>query len=459
MRTKSTVSRRALMKTFAGLGMAAPFYGLLRDAFAQTTTPPPPRFVVLNSPHGCAPDMWRPRTASGAAAASGSSGWTLDFDPDASLGPLEKHKDSLLIIEGLDLKCNYDVDGQYLGHNGGAVAPLTGLHARAPEDADSMRTTGPSIDTFLASRLKVAPFLFFPLGYSGSNLMVTFDQSGERVPNEYDLGASFDKWFGAFMPPATAAPDPKIAARSKAETAVLGYLNADAKRLRARLAGTEALKLDGQIDALNLIAQRLAGVDSTPPPAACVKPTRPQSAQDASVVVQSMLTFAAQLLACNLTRVANLSLDPAGSGKMPWISTTLAVHTDIAHAYRPDDPASGRMLSKVQRWYASQVAAFIDLLKAIPEGNGTVYDNTIILWINELGDPARHMNNNLPFVMAGGGGTYKKGRYLQFSVAPEYKDSPDAHNKLLTSIANQYGAGVTTFGDPRYPGELPGFLG
>jgi hypothetical protein len=321
-----------------------------------------------------------------------------------------------------------------------------------------MRTTGPSIDYLLAARLKVAPFLFFPLGYAGSNLMVTFDQAGERVPNEYELGTSFDKWFGAFMPPTATTPDPKAGARQKAELAVLGYLNDDAKRLRARLAGTERLKLDGQLEALNLISQRLTSVGAAAP-VACAKPARPQNAQDAAVIVQSMLSFGAQLLACNLTRVANMSLDPAGSGKMPWLSTTLAVHNDIAHGYRPDDPASARMLSRLQRWYASQVASFIDMLKAIPEGDGTVYDNTIILWINELGDPARHMNNNLPFVLAGGGGTYKKGRYLQFSVDPEYKGSPDAHNKLLTSIANQYGLGATYFGDPRYPGQLPGFLG
>src|SRR5262249_44970781 len=128
------------------------------------------------------------------------------------------------------------------------------------------------------------------------------------------------------------------------------------------------------------------------------------------------------------------------------------------HGFRPDDPVSGRNLSKVHRWYAQQVADFIALLKAIPEGNGTVYDNTIILWVNELGDPARHMNNNVPFVLAGGGGTFKRGRYLKLGPGAEYKDTPDPPTRLLTSLVNQYGAGMTVFGDERYPGELPGFL-
>jgi hypothetical protein len=105
------------------------------------------------------------------------------------------------------------------------------------------------------------------------------------------------------------------------------------------------------------------------------------------------------------------------------------------------------------------VAYFIGLLKGIPEGNGTVYDNTIILWSNELGDPARHMNNNLPFVVAGGGGTFPKGRYLKFSTGTEYADTQAPHGQLLTSLVNQYGMNMTAYGDPLYPGELPGFMG
>ena len=176
-------------------------------------------------------------------------------------------------------------------------------------------------------------------------------------------------------------------------------------------------------------------------------------------MIRDMLRFATQVLACNLTRVATLSIDPAGSGKMPWLMGEAKIHDDIAHGWRADDPESGRKVSRVHRWYTQQVADFIAMLKAIPEGNGTVYDNTIILWMNELGDPARHMNNNLPFVLAGGGGSYKKGRFLKFGVAPEYRDSKDPHNRLLTSLANQFGMNLTVFGDARYPGELPGFAG
>src|SRR5262249_4132306 len=135
---------------------------------------------------------------------------------------------------------------------------------------------------------------------------------------------------------------------------------------------------------------------------------------------------------------------------------TAAAHNDIAHGYRPDDDATQRHLSILQNYYAQQVADFIDRLKAIPEGNGSVYDNTIILWANEFGDPARHLHSNVPFVLAGGASTFKKGRYLQFTLGPEESDPPTPHTQLLTSVVNQFGANLKVFGDPMYPGELPG---
>jgi hypothetical protein len=69
------------------------------------------------------------------------------------------------------------------------------------------------------------------------------------------------------------------------------------------------------------------------------------------------------------------------------------------------------------------------------------------------------MNNNLPYVLAGGGGSYKKGRFLQLGYAAEYRDPQNPNNVLLTSIANQFGMDMPCFGDSRFPGELSGFLG
>jgi hypothetical protein len=448
-------SRRTFLKTLAGAGVASQFAGLFRDVWAAVPASAP-RFVVLNSPHGYAPMYYRPKAADGVSAA-GVTGWTLNF-PNSSLAPLEKHKDSIVILEGLDLTTDtHNPDFYTGGHN--ATSILTGWH---PQTADGMPgqylSKGPSIDVYLAKLLNTTEFLFIPFGYSGSsNTIGAFRSDGSAIAAEYSLKRSLANWFASV---GTGTGDPKAAARKNANTAVIDYVSGQANKLRGRLAGPERAKLDAHLDALNGITQRLNATASI----ACAKPT---NAPDGDGVVPSgdkyipiVCDFAAELFACNLTRVINMSIDPVNSGTAPWLATqdpifkTAGLHNDIAHGYRPNDANSQRLLSIVTSFYAQQVSYFIDRLKAIPEGNGTAYDNTIILWTNELGDPARHMHTNVPFLVAGGGGTYAKGRYLAFGLGTEDANPNDPHTKLLTSLVNQYGANVPVFGDPNYSGEL-----
>jgi hypothetical protein len=451
---QSNRSRRSFMKTLAGIGAASQFAGLFRDVWA-TVPANAPRFVVLNSPHGYAPMYWRPRAADGVSAA-GVTGWTLSF-PNSSLAPLEKHKDSLVILEGLDLTTDtLNPDFYTGGHN--ATSILTGFHPQGPESPAQYLAKGPSIDFYLAKLMNTTEFLFLPYGYSGnSNTVGAFRDDGSAIAAEYSLKSSLANWFGSV---GSATTDPKAAARKNANTAVIDYLGGEARKLRGRLAGPEKAKLDAHLDALNGITQRLNTVVSI----ACAKPTNAPdwngSSPPGNQYIPIVLDFAAELFACNLTRVINMSIDPVNSSTAPWLATqdpifkTAALHNDIAHGYRPDDANSQRLLSIVTGFYAQQVSYFIDALKAIPEGNGTVYDNTIIVWTNELGDPARHMHTNVPFLLAGGAGSYAKGRYLAYGLGLEDKNPTDPHTKLLTSLVNQYGANLTVFGDPAYPGEL-----
>lgn len=441
---RTNVSRRVLLSTFAGLGAAGYFQGLLRDAFAKDEKSP--RFVLLWNPHGCAPELWRPRAADGKAA--GERDWVLDFDPDSSLGPLEPHKDSLLIVEGLDFSCNYqDEEWPVSGaHDSAKAACITGRRPRAP--GDQLRTTGPSIDHVIARALGTRPFYFKPLGYPLNFTSVSYDDAGEEIPFEYDLLESLRDWFG--VGPAAQKAEERV----DADSAVLSFLQADARRLRSRLAAPERLKLDAHLDALHVLEQRL----KRPIKADCAAPGLPEVSLGDEGYLRTVMDFSLQLFNCGLTECITLNLDVGQT--MPWIGLgDVQMHDDVAHQYRPDDPLRVRQLSMLQRWYASQVAYFIQSLKSLPEGSGSAYDNTVVLWASEFGDPGRHMHTQAPYVVAGGAGAHQKGRFLQLGTAGEYADATRPHNHLLTSVGNLFGLELPGFGDARFPGELSGFLG
>jgi len=100
---KSQISRRALLATFSGIACAGYFKGLLRDAFAQEAQGPQ-RLIVLSNPHGCGADLWRPQAMGGGAAQE--TGWTLDYDPDSTLGWCDDQTEFEfgidLLLDGLD---------------------------------------------------------------------------------------------------------------------------------------------------------------------------------------------------------------------------------------------------------------------------------------------------------------------------------------------------------------------
>jgi hypothetical protein len=82
-----------------------------------------------------------------------------------------------------------------------------------------------------------------------------------------------------------------------------------------------------------------------------------------------------------------------------------------------------------------------------PGGQGSLLDNTTILWTNELGVGNSHTLDNIPFVMVGNGLGFKMGRSLR------YKNI--AHNRLLLSLAHGMGHRITRFGNPDFCGDGP----
>jgi hypothetical protein len=128
-----------------------------------------------------------------------------------------------------------------------------------------------------------------------------------------------------------------------------------------------------------------------------------------------------------------------GMAQMRWLGVEEGHHS-LSHD--PDDKKeSYEKLMKINTWFAGEFAYLAKRLSETPEaaGEGTMLDNTLLVWTNELGKGNSHTLDNIPYVMVGGGCDFKMGRALKFDKA--------AHNRLWMSVAHSMGhTGLKTFG-------------
>ncbi len=455
------LSRRRLLQGAGSLAGMAAFARLFQAEEAHAQTAPPLRFVAIFTPHGMVPEHWVPR------------GGELDFDLDfegSMLRPLQAHRSRLLVLDGLDYRVLYERGNT--GHEGGPVTFLTGSQVSTATGEEL--PLGDSLDQRLATALGAATrFRSLALNayeqFGGQHVYntISFRADGSRVPFERSPAALYARLFGDMVDDSSGA-----AAALARKRSLLDFVLGDAQRLRTRLGGPERSKLDAHLQALRDIERRLgAGYG-----AGCVKPPAPPELDVAQLgelarvpeLTQLHLALVARAFACDLTRFVTFTCSPPS---MPWLGITQDIHNDIAHVVDSSDAgersAARLRLSRVQQWHAQQVAGFLDLLAAIPEGSGSVLDNTLVLWGNELGNPAAHASLGIPTVLAGGaGGRFRMGRFLRLRPAEgplEGWSGPGApaprlvpHNRLLVSIAQAFGLETNTFGHPDYSGTLAG---
>ena len=152
--------------------------------------------------------------------------------------------------------------------------------------------------------------------------------------------------------------------------------------------------------------------------------------------------------AADFARVATLQYtNSVGNARMHWLGIDEG-HHQLSH--EPDTNEDARdKLTKINKWYCEQLAYLAKRLAETPEpgGNGSLLDNTLIVWTNELGKGNSHTLDNIPFVLVGNGLDFKMGR------ARDYKGVP--HNRLLLSLAHGFGHHIEKFGNPDFCGDGP----
>ena len=150
--------------------------------------------------------------------------------------------------------------------------------------------------------------------------------------------------------------------------------------------------------------------------------------------------------AADFARVATLQFtNSVGQARMRWLKIAES-HHELSH--KPDnDRESQDNLTRINGWYCEQLAYLAKRLAETPEpgGGGSLLDNTLIVWTNELGKGNSHTLDNIPFVLVGNGLDFRMGRSIKYVRVP--------HNRLLLSLAHGMGHRIERFGNPDFCGQ------
>jgi hypothetical protein len=433
-------SRRKFLASAAATTIAAPFIRTLNGGTAQAAdggggTGIAKRLIVFFSPNGTIHNHWRP------------TGGEFDFDFAAGsiLEPLKAHKEDLIVLDGIDF---YGV----ANHEPGMAAMLTG------GGAANQLTGGKSLDQFVANQLNAnTKFPSLDLGvqtsaWGASNqTRMCYSAPGTFVPPDDNPLSVYERMFGEYG--ASDAQKDKMFTRRKS---ILDLVSGELKQLRYRVGYEEKIKLDQHLESLVQLETSLSGSgsgDACAAPDSVLKvPT--QEHQYFADIAQAQIDLMFTALACDMTRVASIQLShTVGPHVFTWLGLTEGHHS-LSHMGDTDVAGVAKYV-KAERWITEQFVVLLEKLKNTPEpdGEGSMLDNSCLLWAQEMGDGRMHDCLSVPFVIAGkAGGAFQTGRYLNYQSEP--------HQKLLVSICHAMGLSNPVFGDPSHgAGPLSGLDG
>jgi hypothetical protein len=451
-------TRRNLLRGSLAATAALPLLDA-RRAVGQDAAPV--RLVVFATPNGTRNSLFWP------------TGSETDFQLNQITAPLEPYKSKLTFLKGIRL--NDSLQNGALGgtlgseHARGTGGMLTARPLNSGSEFESFGNTtsgwgsGQSIDQYLAQQLNPpTTFKSLQLGVHVRDTEVrsriSYTASNQPIPPREDPKNVFETLFGAAVPSMPGVTDPALERLWAQRKSVFDLTRAETNRVMQLVGAQDRLKIEAHLTAMRDVEQRLVGVPGAGPApgAACVPPT--MAAVDLGVDEQYAETgklqmdLAAAALACDQTRILTLQWSYAESEHLFQFLGLSGNHHVISHDFAQSG-TNYEAYNAIQTWYAEQLAYFLGKLAAYPEGDGTLLDNTLLLWATEIGESTQHDLTMMPYVLAGSaGGAISTGRLLDFS------QSRRDNNQMLISIAHALGAtDLNEFGDVSgATGPLPG---
>lgn len=435
------LSRRTLLRGVGGAAIALPLLEAMRGRSARANEGQQhKRLIVMYTPNGTiAQNFW-------------PTGTETNFTLSPILQPLAAHKDDLLILRNIDMLSSLSGPGD--AHQKGTGQCLTGIELLEGDfSGDAGQSAGwaggISLDQLVANTFgDQTPYGSLELGVAvqGSTVSsrISYRGAGQPLPPENSPYAAYQRLFG------DALADPQmVQRRADRRRSVLDSVTEQHRALRSQLGAEDREKLENHLVAVEDIRARLEQVSTTfggeCQPLDQSEIVDPNLVFNMPVVGRLQMDLLAMAMACDITRVGTMMWTKSASTHVySFVDPTIKEgHHSLAHK-GDEDTVKVAQNTLINTWYAEQLAYLIDRLKAIPEGDGTVFDNTVILWTNEQAKGNNHSRAEMPYVLAGNaGGYFKTGRYI---VQPQ----AIGHNRLLVSVLNAMGIDTQEFGNPEF---------
>ena len=430
-------SRREFLRDLGVSAAALPFVLNLPGLAFANQTKRKQRLVVLFSPNGTVPWNFWPD----------EEGEKFKLKPIVQC--LEPYQDKLLFLKGLSNKVRGDGDG----HMRGIGCMLTGIelfpgNIQGGSDTPAGWCSGLSIDQEIRNQLQKDAATKTRFGSL---------EFGVMVPDRADTWTRMV--YTGPNKPVTPIDNPyqmfhKLYGRKKDNAAlasVLDDLNADLKKVAAAVSAEDRKLLDDHAAFVREMEAELkadaAAKDvghKVPKLEADVKRENDNMPKISKMQIELIVNS----FQADFTRVATYQItNSVGEPKMRWLGIEEG-HHNLSHEPDKNEKAQEK-LTKINTWYAEQLAYLCKRLADTPEpgGDGTLLDNTTIVWTNELGQGNSHTHDNVPWLIVGGGLGFKTGRSLRYKNVP--------HNRLLMSLAHGFGHHVEAFGNKNFCKDGP----
>jgi len=437
--TGKRLPRRTFLR---GLGtvVALPMLDAMTPAFASRESlnlKPPVRVAFVYVPNGIVMTEWTPRTAG------------KDYELTRILKPLEAFRSEILVLSNLDSHTGNALGDGPGDHARAGASFLTGVHCRKTAGADIRG--GVSVDQIAAAKLTGATrFSSLELGCEDSRTVGDCDSGYScaytnslswrtpqtPMPPEVNPRAAFERLFGT----KDLSLDPKTRTRrDKYRKSILDLVSEDTRSLVKTLGPADRRKMDEYLFSVREIEKRIEGAEKETHQVAPAIDKPSGIPFEFPEYVKLMCDLQVLAFQSDLTRVVTLMVGREGSNRVyPEIGISDQHHPLTHHR---NNPEWIEKVTRINSLHTELFAYLLQKLKSTADGEGTLLDQSMLVYGSGLADGNRHIHEGLPVLLAGrGGGSLNPGRHVI------YPDGTPVTN-LYLSLLDRMGVRQDSIGD------------